>query len=246
MKYVYTPEEAISIARTLFDFLTKLKLNVKVDQPLNDQAPCSTTLIAKKGELNILIEAQYQVTCDEDMKDLALWLQNQRFYAELFLATHIDTNFSGTFLKKLDQTGIGLLIIDKDGTVKIEREPKNPALIVCPDPTLKYGKYKSSVSECLKKFNQPNSFLAPENPRKDALRDMCELVEELTEKVILAVVKKGFIKRDENDVPNMRWSDQINILAAQDVYIQNQTAFVSEELKTDLHSFRNGRNLIDH
>ena len=76
MKYIYTPEEALSIAQTLFDFLKSQSFTVSIDQALNDEAPCSTTLIAKKAELSILFEAQNQVNCAQYLKDLALWLNN--------------------------------------------------------------------------------------------------------------------------------------------------------------------------
>lgn len=246
MTYIYTPEEALSIADALSKFLKSQGLNVYIDQALSDEAPYITTLIAKKGELNLLFEAQNEVGCDQFLKDLAVWLHSQRHYAELFIATHRDASFSGTFLQQLDQTGIGLILVEGSGKIKIERNPKNPVLIVSAEPSLKFGKYKELVKACLDKFNQPNSFLYPNNVRKDALRDLCELVEGLTEEVALAAARKGYLQRTEDKIREMKWSDQINATAAEDAYIGNHKPFVSEGLKTDLHSFRNGRNIVDH
>jgi hypothetical protein len=246
MNYIYTPEEARSIANALSKFLKSRGFTVNIDEALNDDAPCSTTLIAKRAELSILFEAQNQVSCEEHLKDLALWLNNHRFYAELFIATHRDMTFSGAFLKQLDQTGIGLILVEDSGSVKIERQPRNPALVVCPEPTFRFGIYKQDVKNILAQFNQYNSFLSADNPRKHALRDMCELVEGLTEEVALAASKKGFLNRSEERITNMKWIDQINALAAQDAYLGGQRPFVQEALKIDLHSFRGARNLVDH
>lgn len=246
MKYIYTPEEAISIADTLVKFLKSKQFTVKADEALNAEAPCITTLIAIKGGLSILFEAQDEVSCDESLKDLALWMQANRYYAELFIATHIGAKFTGTFLKQLDQTGIGLILIDEMSHVKIERHPNNAALRVSAEPSLKFRTYESAINTCLEKFNQPVSFLSGADTRKDALRDVCELVESLTEEIAVAAIKKGFIQRDESQIRNANWSNQINILAARNAYATGVSPFVSDELKTDLHSFRNGRNLVDH
>lgn len=245
MTYIYTPEEALSIADALSKFLKSQGLNVYIDQALSDEAPYITTLIAKKGELNILFEAQNEVSCDQSLKELAFWLENRRYYAELFIATHIDATFSGSFFRQLDQAGIGLIMVES-GKVKIERQPRNPALKVSPEPNLKFGMYKKAVMNCLAKYNKPLSFLTGDNARKDALRDLCELVEGLTEVVTIAAVRKGYLQRSEEIIINMKWSDQINILAAANAYANNEPPFLSEELKTDLHAFRNGRNLVDH
>lgn len=245
MTYIYTPEEACSIADIVLKFLQEQKFDVSIEQIVNEDAPCSTTLLAKKGELNILFEAQNEVSCDQSLKELAFWLENRRYYAELFIATHIDATFSGSFLRQLDQAGIGLIMVES-GEVKIERQPRNPALKVSPEPNLKFGMYKKAVMTCLAKYNKPLSFLTGDNARKDALRDLCELLEGLTEVVTIAAVRKGYLQRSEEIIINMKWSDQINILAAANAYANNEHPFLSEELKTDLHAFRNGRNLVDH
>lgn len=246
MTYLYTPEEARPIANVVFKFMQSRQFTVSIEKALNDDAPCRTTLIAEKAGLNILFEAQNEVNCDEYLRTLVLWLNNNCHYAELFIVSHRGTNFSGYFFRQLDQAGIGLMIVEDNGKLTIERQPRNPALIVSPAPTLKFGKYKQYVMAFLAKFNQPNSFLSPDTPRKDALRDVCELVEGLTEDVAITAAKKGYLLRDEQTIQQMTWSNRINVLAAPNAYAPNYSPFVTEELKTDLHSFRNGRNLVDH
>ncbi len=246
MKYIYTPEEALSIADTLLRFLREQKFIVAVEQILHEDAPCNTTLLARKGHLNILLEAQNEACCDSSLKELALWLHNKRVCAELFIATHRTASFSGQFFKDLDQSGIGLILVEDTGNLKIDRHPQNPALIVCPDPTLKFASYKSKVNQCVAKFNLPHSFLTPGNPRMDAARDMCELVEGLTEEVALTGTRKNFIKLTEKNVKDQDWSSQINTLASQRACVSDRNPIIDTTLKTDLHSFRSVRNLLDH
>lgn len=246
MKYIYTPEEAISIADTLLKFLQGRKFTVAIEQPLDEDAPCATTLIAKKGHLNILFEAQNEVSCNESLRDLALWLHNKRICAELFLATHRNTTFSGQFFRQLDHSGIGLILVEHSGKVTIDRQPQNPALIVCPDPSLKFGPYTEKVNECIAKFNLPHSFLMPGNPRMDAARDMCEIVEGLTEELALTAVDKNILRLTERNVKSQDWSTQINTLASSKACVAGKTPVVDSRFKTDLQSFRGVRNLLDH
>lgn len=246
MKFIYTPEEALSIAQILFDFLKSQSFTVSIDQALNDEAPCSTTLIAKKAELSILVEAQNQANCDQYLKDLALWLNNHRFYAELFIATHRDASFSGSFFKQLDQTGIGLILVEDSGSVKIERQPRNPALVVCPEPTLKFGPFESKVKECIAKFNLPHSFLTSGSPRFDAARDMCEIVEGLTEELAITGVRKKILKLKEKNIEDQDWYGQINTLASKKACLPGKSPIIDGNFKADLHSFRGMRNLLDH
>lgn len=246
MKYIYTPEEALSIADTLSKFLKGQGFTVNIDKALNSEAPCSTTLIAQKAELSILFEAQNQVNCEQHLKDLALWLNNHRFYAELFIATHRDATFSGAFFKQLNQTGIGLIVVEDSGNVTIERQPRNPALVVCPEPTLKFGPFESKVKECLAKFNLPHSFLTPGNPRVDAARDICEIVEGLTEELAIKGVRKKILKLNEKHIKNQNWSNQIDTLASRKACLPGKTPIIDNNFRTDLHSFRGMRNLLDH
>jgi len=246
MKYIYTSEEVQPIADAIAKFLTKHKYKVGFEAPLNNKVSYRTTLLAQKASLCILVDVQNKPAFEGSLKELLFALQKDRVYSELYIATHESANPTVKLLNELRQNGVGLILASETAEPEIFMEPQNPALIVCPDPTLRFGPYKSAVKECLSKFHSPNSFLTPNNPRKDALRDLCELVEGLTEQVAVASITKGYLQRTEEKIRGMKWSDQINVLAAADAYIGNQPPFVSEGLKADLHSFRNGRNLVDH
>jgi hypothetical protein len=162
------------------------------------------------------------------------------------LATHSLANISWKIFKELERSGIGLIIIDEVCTVTIERFPKNPALIVSHDPTLKFGPYEKKVKACMKKFNSPCSFLSDNNQRRDAARDMCEIVEGLTEKLAIYAVKKKHIKLTEKNITDQDWAGQINTLRSQDACATEKNPILTEAIKTDLHSFREVRNLLDH
>lgn len=246
MKYIYTPEEIRTIADALFRFMQNQGFKVCIEKPLRDDAPCATTLIATKGRLAILLEAQHRLICDHYIKDLSSWLHLCRINAELFLVAHRTVSFSGEFLKDLDQTGVGLILVEDSAKITIERFPKNPALIISPEPTLRFGPYEKKVNECVARFNSPCSFLSMNNPCRDAARDMCEIVEGLTEELAIYAVKKKHITLTEKDIMEKDWSGQINTLGSQNVCSPGKNAILNDPLKTDLHSFRGIRNLLDH
>src|SRR6185369_14306706 len=82
--------------------------------------------------------------------------------------------------------------------------------------------------------------------RKDALRDMCELVERETQKLLTRLVKKGWINFTELQISRMNWSDQINALASSNQYNAGRAPLISSNDRDDLQSFRGARNLLDH
>jgi hypothetical protein len=204
-------------------------------------------LIATKGSLAILLEAQHRLICDQYIKDLSYWLNSNRHNAELFIIADRNTaSFSGDFLKQLNQTGVGLILVEDDLEPAIERSPKNPALIISPEPTLRFGPYEKEVKSCIAKFNSPCSFLSDYNPRLDAARDMCEIVEGLTEELAIYAVKKKHITLTEKDIMEKDWAGQIDTLRSAKACAPGKSPILDEPLKIDLHSFRGIRNLLDH
>jgi hypothetical protein len=85
----------------------------------------------------------------------------------------------------MKRDGVGLLVVDASGVVVESQKARNPALVVTPEPTLRYGDCKQEVAEAIKKFNDVD--------RKDGLRDMCEIVERETEELALRAVKKNWL-----------------------------------------------------
>lgn len=247
MKYIYTPEEVRPIADAIFKFMRHHGFDVSIEKPFCNDAPCTTTLIATKGRLAILLEAQHRLICDQYIKDLSHWLNSNRHNAELFIIADRNTaSFSGDFLKQLNQTGVGLILVEDDLEPTIERSPKNPALIISPEPTLRFGPYEKEVKSCIAKFNSPCSFLSDYNPRLDAARDMCEIVEGLTEELAICAVKKKHITLTENDIMEKDWAGQIDTLRSAKACAPGESPILDEPLKIDLHSFRGIRNLLDH
>ncbi|MCI0677375.1 MAG: hypothetical protein L0Y42_16565 [Phycisphaerales bacterium] len=118
------------------------------------------------------------------------------------------------------------------------QQARNFALVVTPDPTLALGKHKKRVGDLVEKFNGGG--------RKDALRDMCELVEGETDKLIRLAVRKGWVNVTTTQVDNMDWSAQINALASANQCAAGKSLIISHTDKDDFHSFRNARNLLDH
>jgi hypothetical protein len=199
-----------------------------------------------KGKLSILIEAQQRLEISKSIREFALWLKGSNYCAEMFISTNRRAVFSGHFLKEIEDLGVGLLIIEDDGTIKIDRESCNPAFIVRPDPSLCFGRFKPVIDTCLKKFNQPSSYFTDTNPRKDALRDLCEHVEGLTERLSIQLYRKNIISKNIAEIQGMDWYTQINLLRGTSAYISGKPFAISNAQQTELHSLRDARNLVDH
>lgn len=238
MKFVFTSEEAQNPARAVGVFLAKKQMVVKVETAVSSDAPYRTTLLATKSGLSLLVEAQGTLSYEKPLKDLAAWLAANRVYAELYLATTSDGVLPLGLLADMDKDGIGLLIVHDNRSVVVDRKARNPALVVTPDPTLKFGDCRADVLSALTKFNNVD--------RKDGLRDMCEIVERETENIIIRASRKGWLTKDEEVVKQLDWSSQINLLSSTQAYRSGKTAIISSWFKDDLHSFRNARNLVDH
>lgn len=140
-------------------------------------------------------------------------------------------------LEEMRKDGVGLLVVDEHA-ISESQKARNPALVVTPDPTLRFGDCKEEVVEAVKKFNDVD--------RKDGLRDMCEVVERETEGLALLAVRKGWLKMDERAIKRKDWSSQIDALSSNDAYTAGHDPTLSSTLKTDLHSFRGARNLVNH
>jgi hypothetical protein len=246
MKYISTPEEARTIANVVLKFMRRQGFAVKIEKALDVDAPYTTTLIATKSRLNVLFETQYQIRCDQSLKELALWLHSQNCYAELFIVAHRSSHISWDLFRDLETPGIGLILVDDGNNLKIERFPKNPALMVSHDPTLRFGSYDKKVKACMAKFNSPCSFLSDNNIRRDAARDMCEIVEGLTEELAIHAVKKKHITLTAENIMEKDWAGQIDTLGSQNACTAGKPPVLKSALKADIHSFRGIRNLLDH
>ena len=143
-----------------------------------------------------------------------------------------------TTLAEMRKHGVGWLVVQDGGAVIESSTARNPALVVTPDPNLRYGDCKAEVRAALVKFNEVN--------RKDGLRDMCEIVERETEELAIACFRKSRLIPDEAAIKKMDWAGQINTLASVNAHPPGAGPIVSDTFKHDLHSFRGARNLIDH
>ena len=238
MRFEFTPDEAQTIASAIRNHLGRQGYKVRVEEPFEDDVPYRTTLVARKADSVILVEAMGVLVYSKSLQDFAHWLAAQRKYCELYLATHEDSNLTGGMLKEIARDGVGLMLVDDLNRITVPHKPRNPALVVTPDPTLKFGKHKAEVQGIVDKFNR--------GERKDALRDMCELVERETEDLGIVLVRRGHLKLSEENLRAKDWSGQIETLASVNAFSAGHAPVVTPPLKVDLHSFRGARNLVDH
>lgn len=238
MKFNFTPDEAQPTAKAVAKYLKRKGMSVSVEVAAWQDASLRTTLLGKLSGLFCLVEVQGTLNYSSPLKNLATLMAARRYYAEFSLAIPSEATMQAGTLDELRRDGVGLLVVEEEGTVKQSIMPKNPALVVVPDPTLKYGKCKQEVLDAVAKFNDVN--------RKDGLRDMCELVERETEALAVSAVRRGLLVMSENDIKKQDWSNQIDALASSKAYNPSQSPIVENKLKVDMHSFRGARNLVDH
>ena len=196
------------------------------------------TISAIKDGLDIYVEAQSAPAYTAGVKELVSWVSVKRRYCEVYIAIPLDASPSGRFLSNLVRDGVGLMFVGDEDAVSVHHKALNPALIVTPDPTLKLGRRSADVREAVKKFNEVD--------RKGALQAMCEIVESETDKLVRRLAKRAWIDKSETVVAAMDWSSQINMSASSNVHVAGRSPVVDDKLKTDLHSFRGARNLMDH
>jgi len=230
------PEETELIVFSVDRHYTQKRYRVRQLQAIADDAPYRTTLVATKTSLRILVEAQKHPRWHGTLEKLARWLSARREYCELYLATDEDSELTGSLLKDLRREGVGLLLVNEAGHVHVQERARNPALVVTPAPGLSLGPSRNAVAEALNKFNGTD--------RKDGLRDMCEIVEGLTADVLVKAARRCLVTIDEATARNQDWSTQINSLASNKAC--KGQPIIDKYLKDDLHSFRTGRNLVDH
>ncbi|HEX8495307.1 MAG TPA: hypothetical protein VF658_21020 [Pyrinomonadaceae bacterium] len=238
MKFNFTPDEAQIVAKAVARYLKRKRMSVSVEVAAWQDAPLRTTLVGKLAGLVTLIEVQGALNYNKPIKDLATWIAAKRYYAELSIAVPSEATTQAGVLDDLREDGIGLLIVEEEGPIKQLIKPKNPSLVIMPDPTLKFGKCKQEVLDAVTKFNDVD--------RKDGLRDMCELVERETEVLAVSSVRKGILVMSENDIKRQDWSTQIDTLASARAYSSGHQPIIETKLKADMHSFRGARNLVDH
>jgi len=238
MKFILTPEEAQDTAGDIAKYLRKRGMEVKIEVEPWASAPYRTTLVATKGELRLLVEAQGTLNYGKALKELAMSLAANRLYAQLYLAVATEAVFQAGMLGEMKKDGVGLLVVDEHGVVSESQRARNPALVVTPDPTLRFGDCKDGIIDAVKKFNDVD--------RKDGLRDMCEIVEHETEELALRAVRKGYLTLNEDAIKEKDWSSQIDTLASKNACPPSIDPIVTPTFKNDLHSFRGARNLVDH
>lgn len=236
MTFEFTPDDAQPIALAVQRHLRRQHITVDFEVAAWEDVPYRTTILATDGDKKILIEAQHSFDFHQELTDLAKWLMLKRNYSEMYIATAPSASIEAGVLNELRELCVGLMLVSNEN-VTIYQAARNPALIVTPDPTLKFGARKSEVQAILQKFNYVD--------RKDGLRDMCEVIERETEALLTLAIKRGVMTIPAASVSQKDWSEQIDSLASATAS-KNGVSIIEDKLRVDLHSFRGARNLLDH
>lgn len=239
MEFIFTPEDARTTAERVGRYYQRKRYAVEIETAYAADAPYRTTLIARRREMpTILVEAQAALTLLRPVEDLARWLAAERSYCELYLAVDSEGSLPGQTLANCMKLGIGILIAMPDESLQEVRRARNPALIVTPDPNLKLGKLKTRVKDLVQRFN--------DGDRKEAFRDLCEVIERETEVLLEKLLDKNRLTLTLGQIHGMSWENQINALNSGNSYAPGFGNVLTAKDIADLQAFRGARNLVDH
>jgi hypothetical protein len=238
MKFDFTHEEAQPIALAVEKQFRRQKMKTRFEVKPFPDAPYRPTLVAVKSGLTIIVEAQGNLDYHKTLAGFVSWLAAGRHYVRFYIATTEHSTIYATTLAEMKKHGVGWLVVEESRIITESAKARNPALVVTPDPNLRYGDCQSEVMAALKKFNDDN--------RKDGLRDMCEIVERETKALAVIGVRRNLLNMSQTAIEKMSWYDQINALASINAYNAGHNPILDDPFKHDLHSFRGARNLVDH
>jgi hypothetical protein len=233
-----TPEEALPCAERLLEYLRATGKRPSIEKPAWSDSPYRTTLAILAGSSTILYEVQGTLDWHNRLVNFTQWMRANRKSAELFLVSDAASPTTAALFSDLRRSGTGLMLLRDDGMFEIALAARNPALQVTPDPDLKLGSLKAEVLGCVEKFNTAD--------RKDALRDLCEVVERETKKTVVHAARKGALTILPEAVERQDFATQINTLSSKNLVPAGKVPLIDTKLKDDLHSFRGARNLVDH
>lgn len=238
MRFEYTPQELQPLAELVANEFQSRGYRIRVERALEEDSPLCTTVLASKGHESVLLEIQTKAVVSSALVKLATWLNHERKFACVYIAMPSDHEIPGGVVRDLKRYGIGLLLVEDDGRVHEVQRAQTYALLVPQTPPVPLGKKKVAVVSMCRRFN--------DGDRKDALRDLFELVEGETDKLAKKAASKEWITKSEEHVASRDWSTKINYLASSSLTAQSKPVLINSKLKDDLHSFRGARNLLDH
>ncbi len=236
MNFQFTTEEARKQALAVARHFKRLAAEVDAETPFSEDAPYTTNLYIAQDNSIILVDAQPQLIYHAEVQALARWLAARRENVELYLAAPEDSVVQAGSIDSMRGDGVGLLLIDSKSRIRISHPARNPARTIHVEPTLRLGRCEGEVRAAIQKYNRVD--------RADGFRDLCDIVERETDRLIRLEERKGGLTMGVAEIDRMDWAGQINTLASDKAH--NKKRLVSDSLKDDLHSFRNSRNLFKH
>ena len=202
-------------------------------------------LICKKGFETIIFELREKCNVEKHFENFVDKSQAHRVPIKIYFAMpeYIDDVESTVGIAQrstLKKLGIGLMIV-KEGEVieDLGTISCNRRFVIEPGTSL--GKHTSQVHEIIEKYNFGNCL--------DAVRDLCEEVEDATTLLALKAARKNKINLTVQEINDHEedWSGLINCLSFRQWKNLPQTQIITDRrLRASLHDFRDKRNLSDH
>ena len=71
MEFLFTPDEAQTIAQGVIRHFRAKKFNVQIEAGLHLDAPYRTTVFCSRDDLHVLVEAQHDPVYNDSLRELA-------------------------------------------------------------------------------------------------------------------------------------------------------------------------------
>lgn len=235
-----TPLDAQTVLSSVRRYFLDRHFKVAMDEAAFPDAPYRTSLTCRRRDELQLVECQSRLDYHRALKSFHQYLVERRLPAELYVAVaeSDEENISVARLREMDRDGVGLLLLDERSQVSVNKKACNWAYFAAPDPTLKFGALRPQVDGVFLKYNRED--------RVSGMRELSNLVEGETRRLGRTALARGRFGSRTPRVDAMDWSDVINLLASRQAASPGSVPVINDELKNDLHSFRGGRNLVDH
>lgn len=239
------PAKLWKTAETLISHYRNKGYTVNQLSSIDDDYRYRVHLICKKRYDTFAIEIREKCNVEKPFENFVIGCQAKRVSVRVFFAVpevidESETLVSHSQRNMLKKLGIGLITIGANGV------NEDIGTISCYrrfalEPGSSLGKYSAKVDEIIADYNLGNCL--------DAVRDLCEEVEDATISLALKAAKKGKIAATVDEINNHEfdWAGLINGLSIRVWRNHPQTQIINDRrLKNSLDNFRDKRNLSDH
>ncbi len=194
-----------------------------------------------KGEL-IIVEITHRAQFHDYFEEFIKTCLIARAEVKCFIAMPAfigedETPLTRSYLNKLKQYGVGLLL-DDNGVIDEQRSAVKCNVRINLSERERGQKHRKQIDTILQKFNE-GDFI-------DAIRDITELFECVVTELCGKAAKAGQINLTNADVDELELEGKINVLSTSVYKGRSQKKYFDVTLNADSRSYKGTRNLSHH